>query len=53
MKIGTFVGSDEMGNKYYENHDYPSGQTRWVEPKFFESGSLTDASWISPRYELF
>ena len=48
IKFGVHVGTDELGNKYFENNDYPSGQNRWVEPKIFDSGSLTDASWVSP-----
>ena len=33
FKIGTFMGADKFGNRYYENRvDYPLGQHRWVEP---------------------
>mmetsp|Transcript_39688 Transcript_39688/g.95870 ORF Transcript_39688/g.95870 Transcript_39688/m.95870 type:complete len:245 (-) Transcript_39688:4372-5106(-) len=33
FKVGTFMGSDAMGNRYYENRvDYPFGQHRWIEP---------------------
>ncbi len=32
FKFGTHVGTDEGGNKYFENTvDYPYGQHRWVE----------------------
>lgn len=31
--MGTYMGCDAMGNRYYENVvDYPFGQHRWVEP---------------------
>jgi NADH:ubiquinone oxidoreductase subunit len=31
--MGTYMGCDAMGNRYYENlTDYPIGQHRWVEP---------------------
>lgn len=33
FKVGTYMGCDEKGNRYYENRvDYPIGQHRWVEP---------------------
>ena len=33
FKMGTYMGCDAMGNRYYENNvDYPIGQHRWVEP---------------------
>ncbi|KAL5241256.1 hypothetical protein ACI65C_008666 [Semiaphis heraclei] len=31
LKIGTLVGTDEMGNRYYENNMYFYGRNRWVE----------------------
>ncbi|XP_050544468.1 probable NADH dehydrogenase [ubiquinone] 1 alpha subcomplex subunit 12 [Daktulosphaira vitifoliae] len=31
LKIGTLVGTDEMGNRYYENNLYFYGRNRWVE----------------------
>jgi hypothetical protein len=36
LKDGTYVGSDEFGNKYYENNRYFFPRNRWVEyhPKF-------------------
>jgi NADH:ubiquinone oxidoreductase subunit len=31
--MGTYIGCDAAGNRYYENRvDYPFGQHRWVEP---------------------
>ena len=31
--MGTYIGCDGAGNRYYENLvDYPFGQHRWVEP---------------------
>jgi len=33
FKMGTYMGCDAAGNRYYENRvDYPFGQHRWVEP---------------------
>lgn len=40
IKIGTLVGVDQFGNKYFENKDYPYGQHRWVEHKNWDSGML-------------
>lgn len=31
LKIGTLVGTDKYGNKYYENNYYFYGRNRWVE----------------------
>ena len=31
VKFGDLVGTDRNGNKYYQNLDYPFGQSRWVE----------------------
>mmetsp|Transcript_25987 Transcript_25987/g.56641 ORF Transcript_25987/g.56641 Transcript_25987/m.56641 type:complete len:155 (+) Transcript_25987:56-520(+) len=28
--VGTLVGTDNFGNKYYENNDLPYGRKRWV-----------------------
>lgn len=30
LKIGTLVGTDKFGNKYYENNYYFYGRNRWV-----------------------
>ncbi|KAJ8888971.1 hypothetical protein PR048_008465 [Dryococelus australis] len=30
-KLGTLVGVDKYGNKYYENNMYFYGRNRWVE----------------------
>ncbi|KAG8332649.1 probable NADH dehydrogenase [ubiquinone] 1 alpha subcomplex subunit 12 [Homalodisca vitripennis] len=30
LKLGTFVGEDDYGNKYYENNNYFLGRNRWV-----------------------
>lgn len=51
LKFGTYMGTDELGNKYYENKiDYPHGQHRWVEyageKSFYENdASNVPASW--------
>lgn len=31
MKIGTLVGTDKYGNKYFESDYYFYGRNRWVE----------------------
>lgn len=31
MKLGTLVGTDKYGNKYYENPYYFYGRNRWVQ----------------------
>lgn len=31
LKIGTLVGEDKYGNRYYENNYYFHGRNRWVE----------------------
>lgn len=30
LRAGALVGTDEFGNKYYENKDYFFGRDRWV-----------------------
>lgn len=31
LKIGTLVGTDKYGNKYYQNDYYFFGKNRWIE----------------------
>jgi NADH:ubiquinone oxidoreductase subunit len=31
LKIGSLVGADKYGNKYFENNQYFYGRNRWVE----------------------
>jgi len=50
IKFGTLIGEDELGNKYFENLELPSGQHRWVEPAVFDTNSLIEASLVSPRW---
>jgi len=48
FKFGKLIGTDAMGNKYYENRvDYSFGQHRWVEP--FDIHNF-DASMIPPEW---
>ncbi|XP_034254636.1 NADH dehydrogenase [ubiquinone] 1 alpha subcomplex subunit 12-like, partial [Thrips palmi] len=49
LKIGCLVGTDQFGNKYYENNNYFFGRNRWVEysPAF---GFDYDASMIPPEW---
>ncbi|KAH9253497.1 hypothetical protein BASA81_008544 [Batrachochytrium salamandrivorans] len=50
VKVGTYVGTDSFGTKYWENNDLPYGQHRWCEPAEYESPQLWDASKISPEW---
>jgi NADH:ubiquinone oxidoreductase subunit len=48
FKVGTFMGSDDFGNRYYENRiDYPYGQHRWIEPRDINN---YDSSQIPPEW---
>ncbi|KAJ6649271.1 putative NADH dehydrogenase [ubiquinone] 1 alpha subcomplex subunit 12 [Pseudolycoriella hygida] len=50
LKVGTLVGTDKYGNKYYENPYYFYGRNRWVEyapHKHLEyDGSQISAEWF-------
>jgi len=49
LKIGTLVGTDDFGNKYYENPKYFVPRNRWVE--FSEKRGLDyNASQIPPEW---
>lgn len=49
LKIGTLVGTDQFGNKYYENPYYFVPRNRWVE--FNEEKWLDyNASQIPPEW---
>jgi NADH:ubiquinone oxidoreductase subunit len=30
VAVGSLIGIDSVGNKYYENQAYMTGRTRWV-----------------------
>lgn len=49
LKIGTLVGTDKYGNKYFENNYYFYGRNRWVEyaPHIHMA---YDASQIPPEW---
>lgn len=49
LKIGTLVGEDDFGNKYYENPYYFVPRNRWVEFNL-ERGLKYDASQIPPEW---
>ena len=49
LKIGTLVGEDEFGNKYYENPYYFFPRNRWIEFNP-ERGLKYDASQIPPEW---
>ena len=49
LKIGTLVGVDKYGNRYYENNYYFHGRNRWVE--FADHVYLDyDGSQIPPEW---
>ncbi|KAF2355768.1 NADH dehydrogenase [ubiquinone] 1 alpha subcomplex subunit 12 [Trinorchestia longiramus] len=49
LKSGTLIGSDRLGNKYYENNYYFMGRNRWViySPSL---GTDFDGSAVSPEW---
>ncbi|XP_026473701.1 NADH dehydrogenase [ubiquinone] 1 alpha subcomplex subunit 12 [Ctenocephalides felis] len=49
LKLGTLVGEDKYGNKYYENNEYFYGRNRWVDyaPHV---GLNYDASQVCPEW---
>ncbi|ODN03911.1 putative NADH dehydrogenase [ubiquinone] 1 alpha subcomplex subunit 12 [Orchesella cincta] len=50
LKIGTLVGSDKYGNKYFENNEYFYGRNRWVDYNHKHNleydGSMVPAEWF-------
>ncbi|KAF0306968.1 putative NADH dehydrogenase [ubiquinone] 1 alpha subcomplex subunit 12 [Amphibalanus amphitrite] len=50
LKLGTHVGTDKYGNKYFENNMYFVGRNRWVEyaPAVGTDydGSMVPAEWF-------
>ncbi|KAE8748373.1 hypothetical protein FOCC_FOCC005009, partial [Frankliniella occidentalis] len=49
LKIGCLVGTDQFGNKYYENNNYFFGRNRWVEYNL-AVGYDYDASMVPPEW---
>jgi NADH:ubiquinone oxidoreductase subunit len=48
FKVGTYMGCDPHGNRYYENRvDYPQGQHRWVEPSDLHN---FDSTHVPPEW---
>lgn len=48
FKVGTYMGCDQAGNRYYENRvDFPFGQHRWVEPSDIHN---FDSTSVSPEW---
>ncbi|XP_016944984.1 probable NADH dehydrogenase [ubiquinone] 1 alpha subcomplex subunit 12 [Drosophila suzukii] len=49
LKIGTLVGIDKYGNKYFENPYYFYGRNRWIEfaphVNMDYDGSMIPAEW--------
>jgi NADH:ubiquinone oxidoreductase subunit len=52
LKMGTLVGVDKFGNKYYENNEYFHGRNRWVE--YSDDVYLDyDGSQIPPEWHIW
>ena len=49
IKMGTLVGVDKLGNKYFENLEEQHGRHRWVEYNT-EYGGHREASRIQPDW---
>eukprot|EP00160_Parvularia_atlantis_P017504 Unigene6040_Nuclearia_a/m.18514 Unigene6040_Nuclearia_a/g.18514 ORF Unigene6040_Nuclearia_a/g.18514 Unigene6040_Nuclearia_a/m.18514 type:complete len:131 (-) Unigene6040_Nuclearia_a:193-585(-) len=49
-KIGTLVGVDKFGNKYYENLKEDFGRERWIE---FGNEKGADASQVPPEWHMW
>jgi NADH:ubiquinone oxidoreductase subunit len=47
IKFGVLKGTDNFGNKYYENVELPFGQHRWVE---YSNLDNPDATMIQPEW---
>merc|ERR1712137_408132 len=48
FKVGTLMGTDQFGNQYFENREYPHPKDRWVEcpnPRTFDP-SQVPAEWF-------
>ncbi|GFQ77907.1 probable NADH dehydrogenase 1 alpha subcomplex subunit 12 [Trichonephila clavata] len=49
LKVGTLVGMDKFGNKYYENKMYFYSRNRWVD--YTEAVNLDyDGSQVPPEW---
>ncbi|CAH0549445.1 unnamed protein product [Brassicogethes aeneus] len=50
VRMGTCVGTDKYGNKYYENKSYFYGRNRWIEYAPYYAleydGSQIPAEWF-------
>ncbi|KAL3161400.1 hypothetical protein ABBQ32_010290 [Trebouxia sp. C0010 RCD-2024] len=47
---GTFVGEDELGNRYYENKDNQAGRHRWVVYKDLSWPTGQEATSVAPDW---
>lgn len=54
LKFGTLMGTDALGNKYYENkEEYPYGQHRWVEYANHRSFYDSDPTLVTPEWHVW
>jgi len=49
LKIGTLVGTDKYGNKYFENNEYFYGRNRWIDYNV-KHGVDYDGSMVPPEW---
>jgi len=49
LKVGTLIGVDNQGNKYYENNRYFQARNRWVEYRQDAFWNY-DASMVPPQW---
>lgn len=49
-KAGTFVGADQLGNRYYEDLNEVPGRHRWVE---YAENSEFNASQVAPAWHAW
>ena len=48
LRAGTLVGTDENGNKYYEDYTYVFGRSRYVE--YNENQRVPDVTTVAPEW---
>ena len=52
-KVGTLVGTDELGNRYYENKNEQFGRDRWVVYNTSDIQMDYDPAAVSAQWQVF
>lgn len=52
-KVGTLVGTDELGNRYYENKNEQFGRDRWVVYNTSDIQMDYDPAAVSAQWQAF